>query len=245
MNYETVLIITGVAAGLMLICVLLLLNMYRRIRKDFEALLASFHNLEVLNSTLRTQRHDQMNHLQVVYGMIELGEYDEIKEYLKPIFTELQKTGKALRTSKPAVNALIMAKQQEAEREDIDFFVEVKSSLETLEIPDWELCKILANLIDNAMTALHERQEERRLRVDITEERDAFVFEIANNGPAIDEDMIETIFKQGFSTKKEEGHGMGLSIVKKAVTEAGGTITCRSDSKETAFTVRLYKEKQK
>ena len=80
MNYETVLIITGVAAGLMLICVLLLLNMYRRIRKDFEALLASFHNLEVLNSTLRTQRHDQMNHLQVVYGMIELGEYDEIKE---------------------------------------------------------------------------------------------------------------------------------------------------------------------
>lgn len=242
MSSEVMLIVLGVAAGIMLVCVFLLLGMYVRIRKSYDALTASYHELEELNSVLRAQRHDQLNHLQVVYGMTELGEYDEIAEYLKPLYLELKKTGKALKTSKPAINALIMAKQQAAERDGIDFFVEVKSKLDNLKIQDWELCKILSNLIDNAMTALMEKPEERNLRVDISEDRDAYVFEISNNGPEIPKEAIAHIFKQGYSTKKEEGHGMGLAIVRKAVNDAGGTINCSSDPEETVFTVRLWKK---
>lgn len=241
MSHEILMLVTGLAAILLLLCVLLLLGMYGKIRKSNEALIRSYHELEELNTVLRAQRHDQLNHLQIVYGMAELGEYDEIAKYLKPIYLELQKTGKALKTSRPAVNALIMAKQQAAEKNGIDFFVEVKSSLEGLKIQDWELCKVLSNLIDNAVTALLEKPEDRSLRVDITEDRDAFIFEISNNGPEIPREALGQLFKQGFSTKKEEGHGMGLAIVKRTLADAGGEISCHSDPSETVFTVRIVK----
>lgn len=241
MSSEVMMLVFGIAAALMLVCVLMLLGLFKKMKRNYDSLSQSYRELEELNTVLRAQRHDQLNHLQVVYGMTQLGEYDEIKEYLRPVYTELQKTGKALKTSKPAVNALIMAKQQSAENQGIDFFVEVKSSLEGLKIQDWELCRILSNLIDNAATALQEKPDERNLKLDISEDRDAFIFEVSNNGPEIPKAAMEQIFRQGYSTKKEEGHGMGLAIVKRTVGNAGGAVTCHSNPEETVFIVRLNK----
>ena len=53
--------------------------------------------------------------------MMELEEYDELKTYLAPIYKGMMKTGKALKTKNPAVNALLRAKMEEAESKGIDF----------------------------------------------------------------------------------------------------------------------------
>ena len=241
MSLKFILIVLSVTAVLMLVCVVLLIRIVSRQKKNYDTLLASYNDLEELNSHLRAQRHDQLNHLQVVYGMCELGEYGEIENYLKPIYSDLKKTGKALKTSKPAINALIMAKQQTAEQQGIDFYVEVKSSLDGLKIKDWELCKILSNLIDNSITALTEKSGEKSLRIDINENPDSYILEVSNNGPEIPKEVLSQLFVPGFSTKKESGHGMGLAIVKKTVTDAGGDIKVSTDANETVFTVHIAK----
>jgi sensor histidine kinase regulating citrate/malate metabolism len=64
---------------------------------------------------------------------------------------------------------------------------------------------------------------------------------IYNNGPQIPEGQQEEIFKQGFSTKKEHGHGMGLYIVAKIVKEAGGTVEVTSNNLKTSFTIEIPK----
>jgi hypothetical protein len=84
----------------------------------------------------------------VVYGLMELEEYDELRRYFEPVYKEAQKTGKALKTSRPAVNALLKAKMDEAERRGIDFYVEVKTNLKHLKVEDWELCKLISNIVD-------------------------------------------------------------------------------------------------
>ena len=97
----------------------------------------------------------------------------------------MQKTGKALRTSKPAINALLKAKMDEASSKEIDLYVEVKSDLQNLLIEDWELCKVISNIIDNAITALQEKINDKKILLDITEDRERYWFSIANNGPII------------------------------------------------------------
>ena len=99
-----------VVAVVLLICIMILLKQFLQLKKHYEDLMESFRNLEQLNSTLRAQRHDYLNHLQVVYGMMELEEYEELQQYLEPVYKDMMKTGKALRTSKPAINALLKAK---------------------------------------------------------------------------------------------------------------------------------------
>ena len=115
-------------------------------------------NLENLNRKLREQRHDYLNQIQIVYGLLELEEYEEARAYMRPVFKDLMKVNKALKTSEPAVNALLQAKMETAEKQGIDFYLEITTQMKSLSIEAWELCKILANLIDNAVTAVLQRE---------------------------------------------------------------------------------------
>ncbi len=232
------------AVAVMAVCILVLLYYVRGLRRHYLNLRESYQNLEKLNGSLRAQRHDYLNHLQVVYGLMEMEEYEELKHYLQPVYKDMLKTGKALRTSKPAINALLKAKMDEAAGKNIDFYIEVKSNLQDLHIEDWELCKVLSNLLDNAMTALEQVSGERKIEVDITENEEKFLFNVSNNGPMIPLMMQDAIFKEGITTKKGEGHGMGLSIVSNVLKAYKGTIELTSEENETTFSFSLPKERR-
>ena len=59
-----------------------------RLKKEMAMLEESFMDLRQLNFELRSVRHDYLNHLQVVYGLMELEEYEELKKWA--IRTQLQ-----------------------------------------------------------------------------------------------------------------------------------------------------------
>ena len=225
-------------------CIAVFVIIFTRLRRQYDSLLQSYRNLEQLNSDLRAQRHDYLNHLQVVYGLMELEEYDELKGYLSPIYKGMMKTGKALKTRNPAVNALLRAKMAEAESKGIDFYVEVKSDLQSLQVESWELCKVLSNLMDNAMTALEANLGEKKLRVDIGEDREQYQFTVSNNGPMILPELQESIFREGFTTKKESGHGMGLFIVTQVLKAYKGSIHLSSTEEETSFNISIPKRSE-
>ncbi|MBR7019962.1 MAG: Spo0B domain-containing protein [Lachnospiraceae bacterium] len=223
-------------------CLVILLRSYMRLTSRNKALRESVENLGALNDRLRMDRHDYLNHLQIVYGLMELEEYDEMNEYLRKVYKELLKTGKAIKTSKPAINALIAAKMAECEEKGIEFLVEVKSDLKDIGIEDWELCKVLSNLVDNAVRAVGESDsEEKAVRVNITETAENYVFEVEDNGPKIPDEIKELIFRKGFTTKKGEGHGMGLAIVSRIVSDNKGVIELATDESRTVFTVQFEK----
>ena len=224
-------------------CIIILIKNYQQLLNRNNALIETIDNLSRLNDKLRMDRHDYLNQLQVVYGLMELEEYDEMNSYLRKVYKELLKTGKAVKTSKPAINALLAAKSAEAEAGGIELLIEVKSDLKELHIEDWELCKVLSNLIDNAYKALEESDvPEKKLRVNINESPERYIFSVEDNGPKIPEEIRDSIFKKGFTTKKEDGHGMGLAIVSEIVSKAKGKIELKSDEEETVFTVSFGKE---
>ena len=223
--------------GIMLLSSLLtIMGLYMASRYQNDSYRESMKNLENLNLKLRAQRHDYMNHLQVIYGLLELGEYEDAREYMEPVFKDITRVTRAMKTSQPAVNALLQAKMESAEKKGVDMIVEVGTPLKEIPLEPWEL---LANLIDNGITALEEKEGEKKLAVEIRQDSRFYTFAVRNNGPAIPEEHQALIFKQGFSTKKEEGHGTGLAIVSQIVKEAKGEISLSSDEKETCFAIRL------
>lgn len=251
-----------------------LVSLLRYQKKNYEE---SLKGLENLNLKLREQRHDYLNQMQIVNGLLELGEFESARDYLQPVFKDIMKVSRALKTSQPAVNALLQAKMEEVERQGIDFYLEVGAQLRGLSVEPWELCKILANLIDNAVTALSMPKEggkgqseeakaqedrkrtvadkgqdaengertvqdgERWIRLGIGENQDEHLFLIRNNGPEIPKTQQKLIFGVGYTTKKEEGHGMGLAIVSSILKEVGGRIRVNSSPEETSFAVAIPK----
>ena len=86
------------------------LRMVRRTQELEEA----YSQLEDLNREMRAQRHDFMNHIQVVYSLIEMNEPGEAMAYMDKIYGDMQRVSRMMRTACPAVNALIQAKVVEA-----------------------------------------------------------------------------------------------------------------------------------
>lgn len=238
--YSEEMLILSVCALLLssLLSIAELYSVIRYQRKNYEE---SLENLEQLNLKLREQRHDYLNQMQVVHGLLELGEFESARDYLEPVFRDIMKLSRALRTAQPAVNALLQAKLETAERQNIDFYLEVGTQLKDLSIEPWELCKILANLIDNAVTAVGENEGGKQIRLQMGETDEEYLFRIENNGPEIPYSQRKLIFGPEFTTKTGEGHGMGLAIVSSVLKEAGGSIFVESSPEETVFQFSLPK----
>lgn len=204
-------------------------------KKQYGVLKESLNQVEKLNITLRGQRHDFMNHLQVVYGLMDMDEYASAKEYIEKVFNDIQKVNKVLKTASPAVNALLQAKLIFAEKRGININMVITSQLKDLKIPDWEFCRVLGNIIDNAIYALMDVVEDKKIEFFLYENIKSYGFVIKNNGPKIDEKIINKIFEPGFSTKGERGDGMGLAITKEVLLQYGGDIEVISNASETEF----------
>ena len=189
------------------------------------------------NNTLRAQRHDFLNHLQVVYSLIEMAEYQEANDYIEQVYGRITAVSRVVKTANPAVNALLMVKTAACEKAGVPVEVAITSKWETLEnaMPDWEMCKVLSNLIDNAIDAMETVPVSRRkLLIALGENVKQYTFRVENTGEAIPEGIREHIFIPGFTTKGE-GHGMGLHIVRRALRERGGDVLVESDDEHTVF----------
>ncbi len=205
----------------------------KHIGEESDMLEAALGQLNELNGTLRAQRHDFMNHLQVVYSLMEMREYDDAQAYIEKVYTNIQKVSRSLKTAIPAVNALLASKLAECEEKRIEARLQVGSSWAEVPVADWELCRVLSNLIDNAMDAL-KGTPQPTLQIDLSETIHAYTFEVSNNGPEVPEEIRERIFQQGFSTKGDE-RGMGLSIVKEILDACGGELSLTSAMQRTCF----------
>ncbi|MHC1682682.1 MAG: sensor histidine kinase [Clostridiaceae bacterium] len=210
-------------------------------KKGSNNLIDTIKYLEGFNKTLRTQRHDYLNHIQVIYSLMELEEYAEARNYIEPIYKDIVRISKALKTSKPAVNALLQAKLQMAEKNEIEMELEIKSDLQHLKMEPWDFCRVIGNIIDNAIFVLKLKPDNRYILVEFAEDLQDIKINISNNGYRIPEEIIENIFKEGFTTKGDKGDGMGLNIVKEIVEEFYGTVSVISDEQRTTFEIVLPK----
>lgn len=121
---------------------------------------------------------------------------------------------------------------------------EINGDFPSIHADERMLRQAILNLLRNAAESISEDKSERRVRVQGRSESDSAdkswaVIEITDTGTGINEDDRERIFIPFFTTKSK-GHGIGLALAHRVITEHGGTLTA-SNSEEggAVFTVRL------
>jgi len=106
------------------------------------------------------------------------------------------------------------------------------------------LRQALLNLIRNAAEAIPETQTDRRVEVLSSTERDNTrqhwaLVQIRDTGEGIPAADLQRIFIPFFTTKAT-GHGVGLALAHRVITQHGGTLTAANGKDGGAvFSVRL------
>ncbi|MFC4182626.1 histidine kinase N-terminal domain-containing protein [Saccharococcus thermophilus] len=120
---------------------------------------------------------------------------------------------------------------------DVKISLSVDQSIHIFAYKD-QLRQVFINILLNSIEAVKEKDKPRHIYIDAYRKNGTVCINIANNGPAIPKEMVQTIFEPFFTTKKL-GTGIGLYICKKIIEDHGGQITCTSNQLMTSFFIVL------
>lgn len=188
---------------------------------------------------LRVQKHDFLKHLNIINGLIKCNEIGELEKYIDDLSGDMVILNEIGKLGRPAVGVLISQKEKASRQNGIEFSVRSDTNLSNLSVSDYDLCTILANLLDNAIEASLEIERGRRkILLEIMIDESFLVIRVSNTGKPISDRNIDKIFKYGYTTKRDrKNHGMGLYIVMKKLKKYGGGIEVDHENATTTFSV--------
>ncbi len=121
---------------------------------------------------------------------------------------------------------------------NIELVTEYNGEFDNTYLDSYALHQCLMNLFSNAIDAIPSgRQGKIGLRIQ-SENEHGIIFEVSDNGVGMSEEMKKKAFQGMFSTKGSKGTGLGLLVIRKTISELGGTLDVDSEeNKGTVFRI--------
>lgn len=205
-----------------------------RDRTELVAMRSQLSSNLAITDTLRGQTHEFANQLHTISGLVQLGEYDEVTALVGTLTRRRAEISDHItgRITDKAVAALLIAKTSVANEAGVQLDLDQESNLPALNSAvSADVTTILGNLVDNAVDACR-AQPDPRVEVLVAERGSRIHLDVHDNGPGVPDEMRESIFVRGFSTKSDDTRvrGIGLPLVKLICSQRAGTVIVEDDA---------------
>lgn len=172
--------------------------------------------IESKYNEIRQLKHDINNQISVAKSMFRYGNQHEAIRHLDKLSDSLSDAGGICYTGISAVDAIINMKWQEALNNDIHFTTKV-NIFESMTIDNILLCRILANLLDNAIEGAERCScVNKYIHISMIQIDNKLRICVMNSSDEVDTQNLK-------SSKSGKGlHGIGISSIKKAADQLGG-----------------------
>lgn len=223
-----------------------------RDRTEMSSLERELGATRTATDTLRAQAHEFANQLHVISGLIQIGEYDSVVQFVNGATVDRTRLNDEVtsRIQDPALAALLIAKASLATERGVALQLDPRSYLGRVdEDLSRDLATVAGNLVDNAFDAVSGRPD-ASVRVLVEEDSDGVRVTVRDNGPGIPDVGAEEIFRQGFTTKQsgtatpgsDGGRGFGLALSRVVCRRGGGDLTVANDN-GAVFTAKLKRRR--
>ncbi len=201
---------------------------------ELQSLTGELDSVRGFSEALGAQAHEAANRLHAVVSLIELGRHREAVEFATAELELAQRlTDRVVAAvGEPVLAALLLGKSAQAAELGVELTLTEDSRIDDgvlpPSLPARDLVTMLGNLIDNAVdaaiagSAAHPAAPE--VRVTARVDADRLLLRVADTGAGIDPREVGEVFRRGWSTKRESGHGLGLALVAQAARRNGGTV---------------------
>ena len=166
----------------------------------------------------RLLKHDMRNHSLVLLSYLNEGNVEEAKLYISQIIDNLNKIYSYINVGNSLLNYILNSKLSMAKDKGID----IKAEIENMEfnyMSSVDFSALLNNMLDNAIEA-GEKSGEKSMELIIGRRQGFDTITVKNS---IDTSVLDTN-PELKSTKKEKGHGFGVTQIKSIVEKYEGMI---------------------
>ncbi len=175
-------------------------------------------NIQALEKSYRAQRsatHEFKHQLQVIFDLLENGEENDAKAYIKELQVAQTSRIFVANTNHAIVDAILNEKYHTAKDNNVEIRYNV-NDLSALSVDNNAIVVLLSNLLDNAIEAAQQLPENRNVECSILLE-DSLFLSVRNTSRPVEiiNGTIET------QKKPKEEHGFGLIGVQKVLKELG------------------------
>lgn len=219
-----------------------------RPKDELDRLARELSHMQEYSELLRAQTHEYSNRLHTIAGLIQIEAFREALDFIMHEVSGHQELVRILTkaVADPVLAGLLLGKFNQAREQKIDFDIDPDSSLG--ELPgDMErdlLVTIVGNLLDNAFDAVRDQADgSRQVHLSFTDLGRDLIFEVEDSGPGVAQELADTIFSKGISSKGNGSRGFGLFLVRQALNRLNGEITfSRGELGGALFTVIIPKK---
>ncbi|APR29955.1 histidine kinase [Citrobacter freundii] len=223
-----------------------------RSKDEIATLNAQLTQIKQYVESLRTLRHEHLNWMSTINGLLQMKEYDRVLAMVQGESQAQQQLIDSLRGAfaDRQVAGLLFGKVQRARELGLTMTIVPGSQLHQLPegLDSTEFAAIVGNLLDNAFEAsLRTQQGNKVVELYLSDEGDDVIIEVADQGCGVPEALREKIFEQGVSTRTDEPgeHGIGLYLIASYVRRCNGVITLEDNTPcGTLFSLFLPKVKK-
>ncbi|MCD8554395.1 ATP-binding protein [Seleniivibrio sp.] len=200
-----------------------------RKKDEIEQIAKELTQVQEYAQMLRAQTHEFNNRMHAIVGMVQMGEYGGLLEYIMELSEEQKYLAHNLKTivSDHALMSLLLGKYMTASEKKIKFRIDEESSM--LDVPKsisrTHLLTIVGNIIDNAFDASLENKTQHVVTLSMSDYGKDLIFEVEDSGSGIPVHLREKVFERGYSSKSQKGRGLGMYLMKNAVTYLKGSVT--------------------
>lgn len=195
---------------------------------------------------LRIQKHEFLNQLQTLSGLLHLQEYQRAASFISAVVEDRSNLVSLVirRIRVPEVGGLILAKMGRCRELDIRMELDENSFLgEDSGIAPRHLVVVLGNILENALEAVSSLERPRRVvELGIYHESGRILLSVHDRGRGIPQELREKILEKGITTKGSSPGGeagFGLFNVMQVVELYGGELHLESSPEGTECIVDL------
>lgn len=185
--------------------------------KQFCQAQTQFASMQQLQHYAATYRHDLRHHFTLLQAMASAENIADIKEYLKTAQSDMDAITPMRFCFNDTVNLILASFATKAEKAQFSFNVDAKLP-DSLPLSDTELCSLLSNALENAITACQQITDYnlRLIKLRMFSKNNKLCIDIRNTY------QIEPKIEHGLPVAEEEGHGFGTKSMVHIVEKHSG-----------------------
>lgn len=208
-----------------------IINTHEKTRQAYEAKFARdiissgrdhYQKMNELRDALRVMRHDYKYHLSAAHQLLRSGNQAEAENYLSGMEQKLSESELPDFCTNAAINALLVSYAERCSKHHIKYDMKITLP-HSLTIPDYDMCIILGNLLENAVEACVKQEDKGTLKMMVSTKGIHLAIMVKNsfNGRLEPGDILP------LSSKKDGG--LGLKSVQAIAARYDGELITQWD----------------